>query len=280
MRSQILTYRSQIIGSSSHTNLLHVTMRFSTFAICPMGCRSAWMSGQLRPRGSYPRTLPSSSQPRMNSKAAIHITRLPQEIIALILFHSDSADHLKLLMTCKIFRRLPKPISYTMKDLVQIELWPAYNPAGPFSSGIGPNLTDKDYFACRCCLRLRTAQHFANIQVKRKRGKNASESNTPQRMKRICIDCAVTTGTYKRGLLIEYGGAEAVACEGELGSDIGVVCKECGQFGRVARRHQARVRWCEVCSDAWLRKKELEMMYGPEVEICTFFVSDRAQYSS
>lgn len=137
-----------------------------------------------------------------------------------------------------------------MQDLIEIETWPTYDFAGQDLLNIKPPMMNKDYFACRGCLRLRPAQHFSNVQMKGRCGEHSSLDNSKERTKRTCIDFAMAAESLHRGTMFRYGGAKVGMNDGDLGGGLGVVCRKCGFFGRVMSQHQLRLKECEACEQS------------------------------
>lgn len=153
-------------------------------------------------------------------------------------------------MTSRYFRRLPRPTSYTMQELLEIETWPMYNLAGLDPSNSKPPLMNKDYFACRICLRLHPAQHSSNSMMKGKRDKSSTRDTSKERQKRVCIDCAILAGIYRRGLVFDYRGARVGLYDENLGGGVGVVCRKCGLFGRAMNQYQLNLKLCTSCQQS------------------------------
>jgi hypothetical protein len=101
----------------------------------------------------------------------------------------------------------------------------------------------RDFFACHLCLKIRSADRFANTMMKSKRGKLGQGTVADKRW-RFCIPCGITFGIYKRGTSMRFGGA---------GQSRGFVCWGCGIF--------EDIRYCtdeaqivkRTCPDCWSR---------------------------
>ncbi|KAF2844090.1 hypothetical protein T440DRAFT_473671 [Plenodomus tracheiphilus IPT5] len=109
---------------------------------------------------------------------------------------------------------------YSMKDLLEIEMWPEYNSAQDRSAGSKQPFAGFDFFACNSCHRIRCASRFSNAMMKGKRGKLGSGTHA-EKSGRFCISCGIRVGIYKRGDWLQYGGA--------LGS-CAYICRKCGSF--------------------------------------------------
>ncbi len=160
--------------------------------------------------------------------------------------HPDHVDN-KVLTPIRVNRRMLSRVQlkYNMVDLLQIELWPAFNYIGrPGLEGLGLRpCAALDWFACHICLKLRSAIHFTNAMMKRKRGKLSPVLST-ERCKRLCIDCGIRTGQYRPGIEVEFGGAGILfaTCHGT-----GVVCCVCRSFRPVLSELQSKLKKCREC---------------------------------
>jgi hypothetical protein len=121
-----------------------------------------------------------------------------------------------------------------MSDLLEIELWPTYRPTRQ-----PQHIRPEDRFACRVCLRLRSALHFTNAMMKGKRGKEGLLCAV-EREKRICIPCGISKNVYPGGTVMEYGGRAGGK---------GFICKHCSTL--VRDKGQARLAfrkyYCDRC---------------------------------
>jgi len=134
-----------------------------------------------------------------------------------------------------------------MADLLEIERWPEYNaPEYEPPESKQPDL--QDFFACRLCLKIRSACKFSNAMMKGKRGKLGTGTVT-DRSQRFCIPCGIAHGIYQRGTYLQFGGAVG---------GYGFVCRGCGKFEltRYGCETQAAKRTCAACSDVGGRKYE------------------------
>lgn len=159
----------------------------------------------------------------------------------MILSYCTSVDQLKLLNSCRYLRHFPRPTYYTIQDLTEIETWPAYDTAGQHT------LVDKRSFACCVCIRLRPVYRFSNDHMTGNYSKCSSYKFPGTYTRRVCIDCAVSLGIFKRGKVFEYGGKTVGPYYQNLGAGVGVVCNRCGEFGRLRNRNQVTLRWCTPC---------------------------------
>lgn len=171
------------------------------------------------------------------------MTALPIELLTLILSHCGYADTMAFLMTCKTFNLSPKPTSYNMDDLLRIERWPCYDPAGRNKPNIRQPIAGSDFFACGFCLRLRSAEHFSNHMMRGKRGKHSGGANANIK-KRTCIKCAIREGKYKPGYIFEFGGAKAALLDPNSRAGRGLVCRKCRGFGKLGG---SEGRICATC---------------------------------
>lgn len=135
--------------------------------------------------------------------------------------------------------------AYTMADLLEIERWPVYNAAEYRPLQSRQANAGQDFFACFICLRIRSASKFSNAMMKGKRGKLGA-GTIAERMRRLCIECGVRTGIYKRKTYIQFGGA--------LGGS-GFVCGTCGNFEVMRFRcsMEPAERICGSCINPGLR---------------------------
>ncbi|EEQ33489.1 conserved hypothetical protein [Microsporum canis CBS 113480] len=137
-----------------------------------------------------------------------------------------------------------KPKAYGIEDLVEIEMWPAYNAAGHRLHGLTQPVPGYDFFACSLCLKIRSASYFSNAMMKSKRGKLGTGS-IEQRSRRYCIPCGVSHGHYGREAIIRYGGA---------GGGFGSVCHKCGKFMILESKVRLIPSWACLCYPRYERR--------------------------
>lgn len=125
-----------------------------------------------------------------------HFLDLPPELHALINKSLHVCDLLQLRLTCAYFYALLPPPSH--EQLLQAEStdWARH----------------RDLYACRYCLRLRSACHFADRMLRRRRNRMGRDS-----AKRFCIECGLRprqqgTARYGPGAQITVQGAFFVVC--------------------------------------------------------------------
>lgn len=144
--------------------------------------------------------------------------------------------------------RLNRPTGgYSMADLLEIEQWPEYN-AAKFMPLQCRQPGQLDFFACHLCLKIRSADRFANAMMKGRRGK-LGEGTVEERSKRFCIPCGTTRGKYQRGTYLRFGGASG---------QHGFVCRRCGRF-ETGYHSEVPVaeRRCAVCWESGHKKQRL-----------------------
>ncbi|EON62378.1 hypothetical protein W97_01600 [Coniosporium apollinis CBS 100218] len=174
---------------------------------------------------------------------------IPQELLNTITKDLDYASITLLRWTCKSLyhkvdvanntgaRERPRDGKiYNMYDLIQLELWPCYDPN--WHGGHGPKHS-VDSFACSSCLKIRPARHFSNAMVRGRRGK---ESQNPAKLRRFCIACGVKTRQYRPGMKLRYGRSNG--CEGGCA----LVCPKCHWFKTVSSEAEMLTKSCGDCS--------------------------------
>ncbi|KAJ5312242.1 hypothetical protein N7508_003072 [Penicillium antarcticum] len=154
----------------------------------------------------------------MSQPATIQI--LPTEILHLIAKNLDVFSLINLQHSCQRFcESIPSP---THKQLIEAE-----------KSGLG---FQKEFYACRDCLRLRPRAKFADTMIKRKKAKWG-----PGATDRWCVDCGLHpqpgTNRYTVGNLIPIMGG------------VYIICLRCGDFGVAAVEDGKPVETplCEIC---------------------------------
>lgn len=159
---------------------------------------------------------------------------MPPELVQNVQSLLPYSSRLALRFTCRALyfkASRPKPGSkYEMSDLLEIETWPRYNHAAQRPQYLKQSIAGKDFFSCSGCLLIRSAIHFANPMMKGKRGKMSSVEN---KCGRVCIDCGIRQGKYRRGMSFDYGGAQILPEDAERK---GWVCSYCGDFHSVNAR--------------------------------------------
>lgn len=130
-----------------------------------------------------------------------HFLDLPPELHALINEFLHVCDLLQLRLVCVYFHELIPPFSH--EELLQAEStdWARH----------------RDLYACRYCLRLRLACHFADRMLRRRRNRMGRDSE-----KRFCIEC----GLKPRQGTARYGPGAQITVQGAFF----VVCLSCRQF--------------------------------------------------
>ncbi|EXJ73855.1 uncharacterized protein A1O5_03617, partial [Cladophialophora psammophila CBS 110553] len=163
----------------------------------------------------------------------VTILSLPPEVLLRISSYCDYAAALALSLTCKDLRVF-RPHGYGMIDLLQIERWPCYDPAGQAEDHVRQPLAGRDYFACSLCLHIRSAMEFSNAMMKGKRGKHSQAicDDFGARLKRFCIECGIEHGKYQSGTVMQFGGAPLSDLDREIGGGQGLVCRRCRSFSR------------------------------------------------
>jgi hypothetical protein len=175
---------------------------------------------------------------------AMALLGLAPEIVHHISNDLDYASKVALRLSCwELYCKLEPPTNrYSMADLLEIEQWPAYNGAKSMPLECQQPGGHRDFFACHLCLKIRSADNFANAMMKSKRGK-LGRGTISERSKRFCIQCGVGHGQYHRGTYIQFGGAA---------QSHGFVCWGCGLFTSIAHCTETQIakRRCRVC---WCR---------------------------
>ena len=149
---------------------------------------------------------------------AVAFPDLPSEMIDEISKHMSYGSRLALHLSCRgLFAKtdhLNRPTytgptlptkAYRMADLLEIEQWPEYNAVKFMPPESRQPVGQLDFFACHLCLKIRSADKFANAMMKGKRGK-LGEGTVEERSKRFCIPCGITHGKYQRGTYLRFGG--------------------------------------------------------------------------
>ncbi|KAG2421117.1 hypothetical protein HFD88_000733 [Aspergillus terreus] len=160
-----------------------------------------------------------------------HLLGLPPELHLLIASLLDFPDVLRLRFTSRYFHQLIPPLTHL--QLLQAET------------------TDyaiaHDLYACRYCLRLRSAVRFADRMLRRRRGRSGRDAG-----KRFCVECGMQPrrgeARYGPGAQLVIQGVFVVIC---------VACKEfaiggCDRFGR-------GTPYCARCWEAKERQREAEL---------------------
>lgn len=158
---------------------------------------------------------------------------MPPELVQKVQSLLPYPSHLVLWFTCRaLYSKTNDPspgTKYQILDLLAIETWPRYNDAAQRPQYLKQPIAGKDFFSCAGCLLIRSAIHFANAMMERKRGKMSSDGN---KCGRVCINCGIQQGKYRRGVSFEYGGALLP----EDTERKGWVCSYCGGFHSVWAR--------------------------------------------
>ncbi|KAL2823006.1 hypothetical protein BJX63DRAFT_3604 [Aspergillus granulosus] len=128
---------------------------------------------------------------------------LPPELHLLILTHLTFPETTHLKLTCTYFHNLIP--SLTHAELLTAE-------CTDFA-------VERDLYACRYCLRLRSGDQFGDRMLHRRRGRRGRHAG-----RRFCVQCGLMP---REGGEARYGpGAKVVLRGGTY-----VLCKECGGFG-------------------------------------------------
>jgi hypothetical protein len=177
---------------------------------------------------------------------AVALPDLPSELIHEISNHMSYGSRLALQLSCsELFAKADRPTrptkDYSMADLLEIEQWPEYNRAKLMPPECQQPVGQLDFFACHLCLKIRSADRFANAMMKGKRGK-LGQGTVEERSKRFCIPCGTKYRRYQRGTYLQFGGPSAWH---------GFVCRGCGKFEVTEYCSKAQVagRKCTVCWD-------------------------------
>ena len=185
----------------------------------------------------------------------VSILTLPPELLDRITKESNYASTLAPRYTCRELYMKIAPMAglgkilsnrgYGMCDILEIEKWPCYDPAGDAEDHLKQPLATRDFFACSYCLKIRCASKFSKAMMKGKRGKRSSVfSETDERRHRFCIDCGVAYGRYLPGVRFEFGGARI---SDDVGGGYGLVCYECRKFKRIYSELEQGERECQAC---------------------------------
>ena len=180
----------------------------------------------------------------------LSLLAIPQEILDIITEDLPYASNLALRYSCRKLYTIVKPYSrlsklkettrgrdYDMVDLLEIEKWPCYNYSGYTTETIGQPMATLDYFACRLCLRIRSAGMFSDKMMKDMRGKQSPKGNEAAHC-RFCIPCGIESGRYQKGIRLQYGGARID------GGVFRMICFGCGRL-----EIEAEKRLCQTCLD-------------------------------
>jgi hypothetical protein len=160
---------------------------------------------------------------------------LPTELVQDIQSQLPYASHLALRFTCRdlyfktddpnktrkysnadlLAGKTPK---YSMSDLLEIETWPRYNHAAQRPEHLKQAIAGVDFFSCNQCLRIRSAFSFSNAMMKGRYGKGRPGEGRPgaglswptakNRLRRMCIQCAIEEGTYGENCRLTFGGTQ------------------------------------------------------------------------
>lgn len=171
--------------------------------------------------------------------ASVALPDIPSEIIQKISTYMSYSSRLALRFSCcKLYAKADWPNrpanGYSMADLLEIEQWPEYCGAKILPPEHRQLDGRVDFFACHLCLKILSADKFANAMMKGKRGKLGEE-----RTKRFCLQCGITHRRYQRGTCLRFGGASR---------QHGFMCCSCGKF-ELGKRDEVPVpgRRCANC---------------------------------
>lgn len=87
----------------------------------------------------------------------------------------------------------------------EIEQWPECNGAKSMPLECRQPVGQLHFFACHLCLKIRSADIFANAMMKGKRGK-LDQGTVAEMSTRFCLPCGVKYGKYQVGTYLQYGG--------------------------------------------------------------------------
>jgi hypothetical protein len=137
---------------------------------------------------------------------------LPAELIDQISNKMSYGSRLALKLSCReLLEKTGLPTKrYSMADLLEIEQWPEYNGAKSMPLESKQPSGQRDVFACHLCLKIRSADNFANAMMKSKRGK-LGQGTVGERSERFCIQCGVKCRIYWAGTYVHFGGGGSVA---------------------------------------------------------------------
>lgn len=181
---------------------------------------------------------------------------LPSETILHISDYLSYGSQLALKLSCrKLFVKTDHPTErYTMADLLEIDQWPDYNGAKSMPPECMQPDGQRDFFGCHLCLKIRSADNFANAMMKSKRGK-LGQGTVEEKSKRFCIRCGIAYGKYQRGTYLQFGGVAGWR---------GLVCCRCGNFEATQGYSEKQVaeRRCCMCWDhSHQRKAQWDPFY-------------------
>jgi hypothetical protein len=145
---------------------------------------------------------------------------LPNEIQQHIIDYLDFPSNVLLKMTCRYFNTFITALGHG--ELMEAET--------------SDFCLQKDLYACRDCLRLRTKTTFADNVVRKRRGRYRIDS-----AKRFCVDC----GVNPREGTTRYCAGSQIVMQGELY----VICGSCRTFAKGARTEEGRNT--SVCQRCW-----------------------------
>ncbi|KAL2869243.1 F-box domain protein [Aspergillus lucknowensis] len=157
---------------------------------------------------------------------------LPPELHLLIISNLSFPDLTCLKVTCSYFYHLIPPMSH--EELLEAE-------CTAFA-------IDKDLYACRYCLRLRSGGRFADRMLRRRRGRRGRHAG-----RRFCVQC----GLKPRGDSGEarYGpGAQVVM----MGTAY-VLCAECRRLGVAGMQRVGAMQpgaLSHLCEQCWGKNRE------------------------
>ncbi|KAH8797254.1 hypothetical protein F5884DRAFT_687977 [Xylogone sp. PMI_703] len=182
---------------------------------------------------------------------AVALPDLPAELIHEISNYMSYGSRLALQLSCReLFAKTNRPNrptkGYNMADLLEIEQWREYNGARFMPPERKQSVGQRDFFACYLCLKICSADRFANAMMKGKRGK-LGQGTVRERSKRFCIQCGIKHGRYQAGTYLQFGGWSAW---------YEFVCRGCGKLEvtRYCSEAQVAERRCTVCWDRTHKK--------------------------
>ncbi|PLN86701.1 hypothetical protein BDW42DRAFT_189965 [Aspergillus taichungensis] len=126
-----------------------------------------------------------------SGESSLQFMSLPPEIHLLVFRYLSFPWSIHLKLTSSYFNSLLPGLSH--QDLLQAEK--------------SRYATFRHLYACRCCLRLRSADQFARRMLERRRSRGGRDAR-----KRFCVECGLTPRTesqearYGRGAIIDIQG--------------------------------------------------------------------------
>jgi hypothetical protein len=134
----------------------------------------------------------------------------PSELIHEISNYMSYGSRLALQLSCReLFAKTDRPDrptkGYSMADLLEIEQWPEYNGAKIMPPELKQPVGQRDFFACHLCLKIRSADRFANAMMKGKRGK-LGQGTVVERSKRFVYRAGSSMDDTRQEHIFSLGG--------------------------------------------------------------------------